>query len=104
MPQTYIYAYLLASSVVDSYPAEPQKYKCLKTVLKRMRNGSFNVHPFTVEMLSSLDKYVKPTTYSNNLHFYFMYHIIVGLEKSFPYQTSIICSHKPYARDYRSFG
>ena len=27
-----------------------------------MRNGSFNVHPFTMEMLSSLDKYV--TLYS----------------------------------------
>lgn len=26
-----------------------------------MRNGSFNVHPFTMEMLSSLDKYVCAT-------------------------------------------
>ena len=69
VPQTNI-CLSLASSVVDSYPSEPQKYptfKCLKTVLKGMRNGSFNVHPFTMEMLSSLDKYVKPTTYSNSL-------------------------------------
>ena len=51
----------IASSVIDSYPDEPEKYptfKCLKTVLRGMRSGDFIVHPFTMEMLSSLDKYV----------------------------------------------
>ena len=55
------FLYFLASSIVDSYPSDPQKYptfKCLKTVLKGMRSGSVNIHPFTMEMLSSLDKYV----------------------------------------------
>jgi len=52
--------YFLASNAIDSYPDEPEKYpafKCLNTVLRGMRNRDFIVHPFTMEMLSSLDKY-----------------------------------------------
>ncbi|XP_065906674.1 krev interaction trapped protein 1-like [Dysidea avara] len=51
-----------ASSVIDSYPDEPSKYpafKCLKTVLRGMRSGDFIVHPFTMEMLSSLDNWLR---------------------------------------------